>query len=202
MKKLLLLLFLASITMTSCVDKSYDLNKLEDSDITIGDEFIIPIGKMSLFVPDLLSKINPGDLYKAAGLGFITEEIITDYPLEFALDKEIVDKLAGGKQLIITDVENPIPDCIEFTASITFIDIQGNRVKMFENVKLNPITVKDGRTIIETEMTPEMLDQMTSTEKVSVKFIAKINLDEIYSVNLDKTLIINLRVKHSGGIKL
>ena len=123
---------LLALTMSGCVEinEDYDFSKLNTEEITIGDEFVAPIAKITTSIADMelgdWADILPdGDVQKAAPLTEITFE--QNYPISGGIDQSIIDMLtAQGQLYLLVDIENYTP--VFFECYAHFLDAEGNVV--------------------------------------------------------------------------
>lgn len=193
------------LTMSGCVEinEDYDFSKLNMEEITIGDEFIAPIAKVTTSIADMelgdWADILPdGNVQKAAPLTEITFE--QNYPISGGIDQSIIDMLtAQGQLYLLVDIENYTP--VFFECYAHFLDAEGNVV----NDPLGLLEIQAGtnesaaESRIEIEITADDLKSIANAASVSVYF--KTNILE-YIPDEDDVVVLTFKTKKSGGISL
>lgn len=87
------ILFQALLTIvffcTACVDSKYDLSKVDTDDITIGDEWVVPLGSGSVEVDDVIK------VYKVPSIQKEVEGTDTVYVARYKKELDIMQSVPG-----------------------------------------------------------------------------------------------------------
>lgn len=184
MKKILL--FFALTTFVGCVDNDFDLSKVDDSDIVIGNEFIAPIGNINIKYNDIAELPLP----ESDGMVdfILPEEFGMDYSLSSGFDQGILDMITeSGSQSVMISITHKLPADVKLNLKVSF-DVAG---ELYSGAVGENIEVK---------ITKEQLQKITESKNISVEFITSGNRN--VKVKLDDAIVIGLGLYRKGGIKL
>lgn len=192
-----------TVAVSGCVkvNEEYDFANLDTENITIGDEFIAPIGKITTTIEDMKSgniTINPQGAVEATSSTVVTFEM--NYPISGGIDQSIIDMLtAQGELYLLIDVENYTP--IFFESNIEFLGADEEVVcSPFESVQIAEGSNTDAsKNRIEVDITAEDLQAISSASSVSIYY--KTNLIS-YTPTAEDKLVITLKTRKSGGLSL
>lgn len=181
MKKILF--FLVISLLTGCVDNDFDLSKVDDSDIVIGNEFVAPIGSIKLKYSEITGGVStPGE--GAIELPVTFEQT---YPLESGFDSGILDQIAeSGSQSVIIKVKHKLPDT-QFDLKLSF-----------EQTGVIYEGATDGT--IQVDVSKELLAQIAASKSIVIEFTT--SGERNVNVNLQDAIDIDLILYRTGGIKL
>lgn len=202
-------ILLLSLCMGGCIEinEDYDLTKISKENITIGDEFIAPIAKVTTSIADM----NLGDLgdiedifpknsvMKAAAEDSVIAFEQT-YPIVGAIDQSIIDMLtAQGDLYLLVDLENYTP--IFFEGYARFHDAEGNVVCD----PLGTIQIEEGTNEVaaasrlEIQITAADLNAIGTAKSISVYY--KTNIAS-YTPKAEDVIVLTFKTKKTGGIAL
>lgn len=203
MKKIKYLLMLCAFTLSisSCVDKDFDFTKIDDSDITIGDSYSIPIGSVELNLSELWDE----------DLDYLTSGTKSDdtydfiVPTNFSGDIEIG---AGFDATLIEDILNTdnMTICIAITNSVPELDMDldlgfsssyENVVNIFENLEVNSSEIT-----AEQAITKSLLTSIADSNMIHYSFVISNGSETLVNLSSDSKIEIKLTLKGEGGVKL
>ena len=199
------MLFAMAVSGCVKVNEDYDFEKLSSEEITIGNEFIAPIAKVTTSIADMnlgdFENMFPKDnlVQKAAA----NEEVISfeqTYPISGSIDQSIIDMLtAKGDLYLLVDLENYTP--IFFEGYARFRDAEGNVVCD----PLGTIQIEEGtnevasESRIEIQITEGDLQAIGMAKSISVYY--KTNIAS-YTPKAEDVIVLTFKTKKTGGISL
>lgn len=199
MKKLFTFIFASSILLfTSCVDKDFDLSKVNDDNIVIGDEFIIPMGNIKFKLEEF---VNSSVITKAANMAMLPNNFEQTYEISTGLDQGVLDAItSSGSQSIKAYVINPTE--LAFRIKISFLENNEDSTPLvLVNHSINGSGTDGGKTEIRRDITKEDLEKAARSTMVKVEFSVT-GINKPISITSDDNIEINIKIIRKGGIKL
>lgn len=194
---------LLPLAVCSCVEinEDYDLNNIDTENITIGNEFVAPIGKVTTTIEDMLEgniTINPQSDAQMAGSAVVTFE--QTYPISGGIDKSIIEMLtAQGELYLMVDIENFTP--IFFTGEAKFLDAEGNVVcDPLGKIEINEGTNESASLAkIEVQITAEDLTAIGQAASVNIYYSTNLTT---YTPSAEDKLVLTFKTRKTGGLSL
>ncbi len=202
MKRLALILssLFMVMGMSGCmeVNDDYDLTEINTDNITIGDEFIAPIGKVSTTLADMMAM----DLKTESGRQAVDSEVVSYCgTYEYGtIDPEIVEALtASGDLYLILEVENYTP--IFLSGYVEFLN-ENDEVVCAPVERVNIAAGSNdiaSTSSIEVEISTEDFIAMASASKIYLEY----STNAIgYEPTDDDIVVITIKTRKTGGITL
>ena len=196
-----------SVAMIGCVEinEDYDISKINKEEITIGNEFIAPIAKITTSIADMhwgLEDEIPteDDNAQKEAAGSAVVEFTKSYTINGAIDQSVIEMLvANGGLYFRAEVENYSP--IFFEADVQFNDTKGYAVCSPINKLLIAEGANEAATTsrVEIEITAQDIQAIGSAHSVQISL--RTNLFE-YTPKSEDKIVVNLKAKKTGGLSI
>lgn len=192
MKKLLLLTL--AFFAISCVDRNFDLGKVENDEIVFGDEFTVPMGTIKINLSDFFDSPVPtrSDIHKDASAKQI---IIESKTKVFTLSNKAVD---GITELL----SNKEMHSIKATISQTIPGVTFDLNLKTGTTSISVERVKNDTTAIISEITTEVLEAFLNSTSIEIEFKVISGAGKVVTIKESDVMAIDLKLQVNGGIKL
>lgn len=182
------------LTLSSCVDKEFDFSKIDDSDITIGDSYSIPVGNVGVDLADVFDAIESED---GSQEFVVPDSFASDVNIGAGFDQSIIDDILNTDAMTMDVViANPLED-VEMNLTLSFIDEDGNEIVIVDNEY-----VGTDATTLTIDITEELLNQIANSGTINYSFDVLSGAGETVDLSNLSNLDINLILNGEGGISL
>ena len=206
---------LASCTVLSamqgCVDRNYDLRNMDSNEITVGNVITTP--PISVRLPfegiagglEAIDQILADNGLSREDIGLVPMDIDAHYNVNMQLESPLVTgdileyfNTDEGTASLLVDIESTLR--MEFDLQLAFCGFDGEPIVSFDNISIAAAT---GDTPSVQSLRLDVSDVLARLDQI---FQINVSIDRLdmkqIVFDLDDTLLMNVRLEKTGGIKL
>lgn len=178
----------------SCsVNNDYDLSNVQTDDIVIGDEFVVPVGTVSISLDELLAD----NAVRSTVTYDVPETFGYECEISAGIAEDIVDVLTENGEIILgLTATNPTE--LNFTATLSFVSATGESTVCFEGLEFTA----NAQVSADIEIDEDMLNAISGASYMTISCVRGAGCPEQITVDSDTTIDIAITITKTGGISL